>query len=235
MNKRIMAAAFSAAALGASAGDFSGIGALTQEEFRGLSRDLGAAFSYKGITPATPLGALGVDVGVEVTDTRLEHESLFSRAGAGSPSHLVVPKVHIHKGLPGGFDVGAFVGGTSQVSAALFGADVRYAVLDDGLATPAVGVRLSGTRATGLGELKVSTGALDVTVSKRFVALTPYAGGGVVRTWSSASGFGLQEERQNRGRFFGGVNLNLLAVNLAFEAEKSGDNTSLSAKLGLRF
>jgi hypothetical protein len=34
---------------------------------------------------------------------------------------------------------------------------------------------------------------------------------------------------------FGGVNVNLLAVNLAFEAEKMGDNVSLSAKLGWRF
>jgi len=31
------------------------------------------------------------------------------------------------------------------------------------------------------------------------------------------------------------VNLNLLAANLALEAEKMGDNTSLSAKLGFRF
>jgi hypothetical protein len=29
--------------------------------------------------------------------------------------------------------------------------------------------------------------------------------------------------------------VNLLAVNLAFEAEKMGDNVSLSAKLGWRF
>ena len=235
MKNRILAFAVSASALLAHAGDFPAIGTLTQDEFRGLSRDLGAAFSYKGITPATPLGVLGVDAGIEVTDTKLEHESAFSRAGAGSDSHLLVPKLHIHKGLPGGFDVGAFVGGSSQVSAALFGADLRYAVLDDGLATPAVGLRVSGTRATGLGDLKVSTAAVDVMASKRFVALTPYVGGGVVRTWSTATGAHLHEERQNQGRYFAGVNVNLLAVNLAFEAERAGDNTSLSAKLGLRF
>lgn len=235
MKKSIAAAAFSASALVASAGDFPTVGSLTQDEFRGLSRDLGAAFSYKGITPATPLGALGIDAGLEVTDTKLEHESFFSRAGAGRDSHLVVPKLHVHKGLPGGLDVGAFVGGASQVSAALFGADLRYALLDDGIATPALGVRASGTRATGLGDLRVSTAALDVMASKRFAALTPYAGAGTVRTWSSVSNSTLGKERQNQGRYFAGLNVNLLAVNLAFEAEKAGDNTSLSAKLGLRF
>jgi hypothetical protein len=56
-----------------------------------------------------------------------------------------------------------------------------------------------------------------------------------VRVQSSVSGSALAEERFNKSRVFGGVNLNLLAVNLAFEAEKLGSNTSLSAKAGWRF
>ena len=235
MNKSLIGAIAACCALSANAGDFPNIGAIGQDAFNGLSKDLGAAFSYKGITPAAPLGTLGFDAGVEITSTRLEHESAFSAAGAGSVSDVLVPKLHVHKGLPGGWDVGAFVGGTSDVSASLFGAEVRYAILDDGIATPAVGVRLSGTRAAGLGDLKVSTGALDVMASKKFTVLTPYVGGGVVRTWSSAANTGLSDVRQNQGRYFGGLAVTLLAVNVAFEAERQGDNTSLSAKLGLRF
>lgn len=235
MNKAFIAAVLSTCALAANAGDFPNIGTIGQDAFNGLSRDLGAAFSYKGITPATPLGTLGFDVGVEVTSTKLEHESAFSAAGAGSVSDLLVPKVHVHKGLPGGWDIGAFVGGASDVSASLFGADVRYALLDDGIATPAVAVRLSGTRATGLGDLKIGTGALDLMASKKFTILTPYVGGGVVRTWSSAASTALHDVRENQGRFFGGLAVTLLTVNVAFEAERQGDNTSLSAKLGLRF
>ena len=34
---------------------------------------------------------------------------------------------------------------------------------------------------------------------------------------------------------FGGLNVNLAALNIAFEAQKMGDNVSLSAKLGWRF
>jgi hypothetical protein len=221
--------------LTANAGDFPNIGTIGQDAFTGLSKDLGAAFSYKGITPATPLGTLGFDVGLEVTSTKLEHESAFSAAGAGSVSDLLVPKLHVYKGLPGGWDIGAFVGGVSDVSASLFGADVRYAILDDGIASPAVAVRLSGTRAGGLGDLKVSTGALDLMASKKFTVLTPYVGAGVVRTWASAGSTGLQDVRENQARYFGGLAVTLLAVNVAFEAERQGDNTSLSAKLGLRF
>lgn len=223
------------AALPAAAADFGSIGALAQGEFRSLAEDLGAAFSYKGVTPATPLGLSGFDVGVEVTTTSLEHSSIFRLAGAGGSSDLVIPKLHVHKGLWGRVDLGAFIGGASEVDATLFGAEARYALLEDGIATPAVGIRLSGTKASGVGDLRIATGALDVTVSKKFTLVTPYAGAGAVRVQSSVRGSGLAEESFNRSRVFAGVNVNLLAANLAVEAEKMGDNTSLSAKLGFRF
>ena len=223
------------AVLPCHAGDFGSIGNLAQDEFRAISRDLGAALAYKGVTPATALGPLGFDVGVEVTQTRMENSALFARAGAGGQSSLFIPKVHLHKGLFGGLDFGAFVAGAPEIDARLYGADLRYTVIDDGLATPAVGVRVSGSRATGLGDLKVSTAAMDLMVSKKFTLLTPYAGAGMVRIQSSANGTGLSEERINQGRVFGGLNVNLVAVNLAFEAEKMGANVSLSAKVGWRF
>lgn len=224
-----------AAAVPAQAADFPDIGELLQGEFRDLSRDLGAAFSYKGVTPATPLGTLGFDVGVEVTETRMEHSRLFALAGAGDTSRVVIPKLHAHKGLPLGFDVSAFVAGATDIDARLFGAGVRWTLADDGWVFPAVGIRASATRATGTGDLKLSTAAVDLMVSKKFTAVTPYVGAGTVRTQASVANSVLREERINESRVFAGVNLNLLAANLAFEAEKMGDNLSLSAKLGWRF
>jgi len=224
-----------AAVLPCRAGEFPDIGALAQDQFHALSRDLGAAFAYKGVTPATPLGTLGLDIGLVLTETRMERSSLFSLAGAGETSRLLVPKFHVNKGLPGGFDIGGFVAGAPDVNARLFGGELRYALMDDTLTTPAIGLRGSATRATGMGELKADTAAIDLVASKRFTALTPYVGGGVVRIRTSAEGTGLAEERFNQGRFFGGINVNLIALNLAFEAEKMGENLSLSAKLGWRF
>jgi len=235
--RRIAGTAFLAlaATVPAHAADFPDIGELLQGEFRDLSRDLGAAFSYKGVTPATPLGTLGFDVGVEVTETRMEHSRLFALAGAGDTSRVVIPKLHLHKGLPLGFDVSAFVAGATDIDARLFGAGVRWTLADDGWVFPAVGVRASATRATGTGDLRVATAAVDLMVSKKFTALTPYLGAGTVRTQASVANSVLREERINESRVFAGVNLNLLAANLAFEAEKMGDNLSLSAKLGWRF
>ena len=235
MINRILTLAFAASAWPAHAGDFSALDALTQEQFLRLSRDMGAVISYKGVTPATPLGITGFDVGVEVTDTRVEGSDAFSRAGAGGQSHVMVPKLHVYKGLFGGLDIGGFIGGAPEIGASVFGADLRYAILDDGLTSPALAVRLSGTKATGLGDLAVSTFAVDLMASKKFTLLTPYVGAGSVRVQSRANNTSLEEVTFNKGRVFGGLNMNLVAVNLAFEAEKMGGNTSLSAKLGFRF
>ena len=224
-----------AAAGSAGAADFSDLSLVPQREFRALSEDLAAAFAYRGITPATPLGPLGFDIGIGVTETKLENSSVFRLAGSSAGSSLLMPRVHLHKGLPGRFDVGAFVAGASEIDAKLFGAELRYAFLDDTLTTPALALRVAGTKATGTGDLSFSTASLDLLVSKKLTLLTPYGGGGVVRASSKAGGVGLAEERFNRTRFFVGLNVNLLAANIALEAEKMGDNTSLSAKLGFRF
>lgn len=233
--KFAVAAAAALLSTGAAAADFSSIGSLTQGEFHDLAEDLGAAFSYKGVTPATPLGVLGFDLGLEVSDTRLEHSSLLERAGGGSSSDIVVPKVHFTKGLPAGFDIGGFVGGSTQLDATLLGLELRYAVIDDTLTTPAVGLRLAGTHTSGMGDLSLYTASLDAMVSKRFTVFTPYAGIGAVRVAASAKNTGLSDETLTHGRGFLGAQFNFVGANLAFEAERMGSNTSLSAKVGIRF
>ena len=232
--KRFIAAALAALAFPAAAGDFTNLGALSQEEFRRVSEDLGAAFSYKGVTPAKRLGPAGFDIGVEVTQTDVENSSLFAKAGAGEQSTILVPKLHVNVGLFAGVDLGAFLGGSTDTGATVAGMDARFSLLEDGITTPAIALRLSGTRTNGM-EVRVGTVAADLMVSKTFTAITPYAGAGFARIASKPGGAALQEETFNKSRVFGGVNLNLAIVNLAIEAEKMGDNTSYSAKVGLRF
>jgi opacity protein-like surface antigen len=232
--KKILAAAAAAFVLPSYAGDFTNLGALSQQEFHLVSEDLGAAFSYKGVTPARRLGPIGFDVGVEVTQTRLENSALFAKAGAGDLGDVLVPKFHVNAGLFSGIDIGAFIGGTSDLDATVFGMDFRYAILEDTLTTPAVAVRLSGTRTNGMA-VQVGTVAADLMVSKTLTMLTPYAGAGIARVSSKASNGLLSDETFNKGRFFAGVNLNMGIANFAVEAEKMGDNASYSAKVGLRF
>ena len=56
-----------------------------------------------------------------------------------------------------------------------------------------------------------------------------------MRVQSTAHNTAFEEVTFNKGRVFGGLNMNLVGANLALEAEKMGGNTSLSAKVGIRF
>src|SRR5712692_4293232 len=74
-----------AVSLPAVAGDINNIQALSQPNFRLLSEDLGAALSYKPLTPTAPLGITGFDLGIAATSTKLQNSSVFASAGGGKP------------------------------------------------------------------------------------------------------------------------------------------------------
>lgn len=232
---RSIAALCIAAAPGAFAGNLDNIGSLAQEQFLKLSKDLGAVTSYKGVTPATPLGLVGFDLGVELTATNLENSSIFRQAGGSSSSSVLVPKLHIHKGLPFGFDIGAFISKVSDANISLIGAEARWELIDDGIAMPAVGLRIAGTKETGVGQVDLSTLSADIVLSKKLTLVTPFIGAGRVQVKSKPNIGGLREEKFNQSRIFAGLNANFAVVNVAVEAEKQGDATSLSAKAGWRF
>lgn len=208
-------------------------GLLGQAQFRALSEDLGGALSYKGVTPAAALGVTGFDLGVEVTSSQLQSTAAFQKATGTTNTSILVPKLHVAKGLPFGIDVAAFYSAIPTTGISLYGAELRYAVIDGGLAMPAVGVRGSFSKLAGINNWAFDTKAVDVSVSKGFAMLTPYAGVGSVWTNSSFTGLATESFRQNKK--FLGANLNLGLTNFAVEYDKTGSVPSYSAKLGFRF
>ncbi len=239
MKKSLSLLALAAAlAQPALAGDLSTLGTLSAAEFRTVSEDLGAAFSYKPLAPTEAQGITGFDIGFEVTGTDIgKSAAALRKAGASdSPMNtLMVSKVHAHKGLPMGFDVAAFMGNVSALNVNLVGAEVRYAILGGGIATPAVGVRGAYTHMNGANQLSLHTRSIDVSVSKGFAMLTPYAGIGQVWVDSTPETGTLAKESLSMGKLFAGVNVGLGLLNLAFEADQTGNTTTWGAKVGLRW
>jgi len=211
------------------------IGSLSQQQFRDLSADLGAALSYKAVTPAEPLGTLGFDLGLEVTSTTLKSDALQAASSDNAPSQLVIPKLHLHKGLPFGLNLGAFYTSVPSSNIGLAGAALSYAIVDGGILMPAIAIRGTYSQLTGVDGLELNTKGLELSVSKGFAMATPYAGIGTVRIDSRTNLPGLENESLSQAKKFVGINLNLGLINLAAEAEQTGDNTSTSAKIGLRF
>lgn len=220
----------------AQAADINSLILINQSEFRLLSEDLGAALSYKAVIPAEPLGLTGFDISLEGSSTKLEHANILKRATSGDAgSTLVVPKLHVHKGLPLGIDVGAFYSAVPDSNIKLWGAELRYALLKGGAATPALALRGSYSTLQGVSQLDFNTKGVDLSISKGFTLLTPYAGLGKV--WVNSTPVGvplLTSEDFSYSKLFAGVNLNFGLVNIAVETDKTGDATSYSVKFGWR-
>ena len=220
------------------AANISTLDQLLQAEFKLFSEDLGSALSYKPVTPAEPLGITGFDLGLEVTSTEMKNSALWTKATNGSSaiSSIIVPKLHVFKGLPLGIDIGAFYSAIPTTNIKLVGGELRYAILDGGVATPAVAIRGSMTKLSGVDQLSFSTKGVDLSISKGLAMFTPYAGVGRVWVDSTPNGVPLlKKETFQQSKFFVGGNLNFGLMNLAVEYDKTGSAQSYSAKLGFRF
>lgn len=222
-----------------AASDIDAIQTLSQEQFRLLSEDLGSTLSYKALIPAEPLGTTGFDIGIEVTATRLVNDTVLSQAvsSGDAPSTLIIPKIHVHKGLPFGFDIGVMGAVVPDSNISLWGAELRYAILKGGTASPALGLRASYSRLIGVDQLDLSTTGVDVSLSKGFAFVTPYIGGGVVwvRSIPDLPVPVLAAEEFSYGKYFVGVNMNFAVLNILLEADRTGEATSYGLKLGWRF
>lgn len=210
---------------------------IAQAEFRLLSEDLGAALSYHAQIPAEPLGITGFNIGVGVTATKMQNSAILQRATSDDAgSTIVVPTLRLHKGLPAGFDFGLTYASIPGSNITYTGGELRYAILQGGAASPAVAVRGSLTRLSGVDQLSMDTRGVDISISKGFAFLTPYAGIGRVWVESDPHGTGgLAKEKFSLTKAFVGIGMNFAVVNLNIQADKTGDASSYSLKLGWRF
>ena len=209
---------------------------LAQAQFRLLSEDLGAALSYHAQIPAEPLGITGFDIGVGVTATRMEHaEILQSATSDDADTTLYVPTIRLHKGLPAGFDIGLTYASIPGSNIRYTGGELRYAILKGGVASPAIGVRASVTKLSGVDQLAFDTRGVDVSISKGLGFLTPYAGIGRVWIESDPRGTSLSKEEFSLTKAFVGIGMNFALLNVNLQADRTGDASSYSLKLGWRF
>ena len=166
----------------AAAKDINFTTGLLQGQFKDLSKEAGAALAYHNVAPAGPLGITGFDAGVEVSAISIKKESAQwkSAFNQDAPDYLLIPRLRVRKGLPLGIDLGAMYAYVPDSNVKLFGFEVGKSILDGTAATPALGVRATYTRLTGVADLGLQTAGVDATISKGFVIVTPYVGGGML-------------------------------------------------------
>jgi hypothetical protein len=156
-------------------------------EYRDLTRDLAAALHFKQVAPAVPLGVRGFEVGVEVSATDIDDRAdYWSLVTDDPPDYLVIPKVHLLKGLPGRVDAEAMVTFLPSADLFLWGLAAKWTWLAGHDAVPAASLRVSVTDLSGVDELDFTTVGADVAAGPSLPWADPYVGTGVVWVTSEA-------------------------------------------------
>lgn len=210
--------------------------ALSQAQFESAARNLSAATHYKSIAPAESLGALGFDVGLEVSSTDIDG-MLFDQASDGDfkGSELIIPRLHAHKGLPFGFDIGASLSQVPDTEFSIIGGELRYALVEGNTLSPALGIRATYSQVEGASDFDLNSTGIELTISKGFLMLTPYAGAGIVRSTAKPRDIaGLTSDTYEQTKYYVGATFNI-GFALTAELEQTGDFRTYSAKAGIRF
>ncbi len=177
---------------------------------------------------AAPLGLVGFEVYADATyDGKFDDEPFVTTAVDGdfTGGFLSVARVGARKGLPGGVDIGLSYGQALGGDVKLLSAEISYALIKGGLLSPALSIRVTGTRSSGSDVYDLDQYGAELLLSKGFTVLTPYIGAGVVRSKGTldltlGSSF---EDTETRGVLYGGVTLNLLLPKITVEIEKAED------------
>jgi hypothetical protein len=212
-----------------------------QSDFRAVSKDIAAALSYKSLSPAAATGISGFGLGAVATYAPVNDKQAWrDLTGGRSVSALGMVGLSAAKGLPGKVDVGGFFAQVPSTDARMLGGEVRYAILPGGVATPALAVRVAHSRMSGVDDFGFRSTIADVSVSKGFTLLTPYAGVGRMFAKTSPSArtrerTGLHSESVDAFRAFAGLRVSLGLLALTPEYERIGSNDAFNLRLGLSF
>jgi hypothetical protein len=137
---------------------------------------------------------------------------------------LLIGRVGVRKGLPGKFNIGVSYGEVFDAGFDLGQVDLSWAWLKGSAVTPAVALRGSLARSLGGSDYDFEQYAVDISISKGFPLLTPYAGVALVRSESRLEG-GLPGglafvEESTDTVFFAGVRINLLLPKIIVAVEQ---------------
>lgn len=207
----------------------------SQGLYNDLVNELGTALNYKAFSPTNPLNTDGVEIDFGFTsNSQYQYkDDLRDTSADESSDSLYIPKVRIQKGLTPDLNVGAFYGTGEGNTIEEYGGELSYAIWNDRPAIPALAVRGSYAQLSSEDDIDLTAAGLEFSISKGFSALTPYGGVGAV--WIDGRSSNLEYDTSTIAKYFLGLNLNFGSVNFAAEADRTGENTSATAKVGVKF
>lgn len=241
MKKIFIAFAILMMATTALAGDIGfNTSQIIQGEFDSFVKEFGTAISFNPMAPAEPLGITGFDVAAEVMLTDISDSKGYwtKMVDDYNPQpYLPAPRLHLIKGLPFGIDVGAIYSAVPDSNIVLWGLEVKYAILEGSIATPALSIRGSYSQLDGVDDVDLNTQSIELMISKGILMLTPYAGVGVlwINGSENSSLVNFEDVNETLLKGLAGVQISPFPL-VAINAEAAfGDITQYGLKIAIRF
>ncbi|MGC8928260.1 MAG: hypothetical protein ACP5QK_10105 [Myxococcota bacterium] len=152
------------------------------EAFYKLANELGVAIAPKLLSPASTPGQAGFEIGVETSLTPINSTANYWKKSVegGQPSDmLTVGTFHLRKGFPQSFEVGTSVSYIFLSQMFLGGLEAKWSLNEGFYYVPDLGVRFAVNRLFNARDIDLTTGNLDVILSKTFgvggfMQITPY-------------------------------------------------------------
>jgi hypothetical protein len=218
--------------------DFSPV--IAQQDFTAIAEDLSASLGYKALGPAEAGGITGFSVGAFAAYAPTESPEAWQRVAGTKVDATGLVGLIASKGLPFDIDVGALYAEVPNTSASLTGFELRYALLAGSAVSPALALRASYSKLSGVDDFDFKSQGIDLSLSKGFLIASPYAGIGLVKTNMRLKGVtvtgGDNEEEVEETRLFAGLRLSLLPlIAITPEFERVGKVSSYNLRVGVSF
>ena len=165
--------------------------------YRVVMRQLAAAMTAVNLAPPETLGhaAFAISADLQVvnidnatvggSEVRLPLEGDFK-------GPLLIPSVHIRKGLPWSFELGARVGWIEKSRMPVGTLELKFAINEGFTYLPDIGIRAHINKLLNSRDFDLTTGGFDLGLGKQFaiggmITVTPYAGWNLAFVGSSTS------------------------------------------------
>jgi hypothetical protein len=222
------AVALAAAIMPAVAGaqDFTLRPGYTQEQLEALAGEVGSDLRFRQLGDTMTLGRGNVDLSVQFAETRLDDSR-------GAWNHTrVVARVGVNDRV----DIGAWGGLNPNSDYGLVGVDTKILLLREGWSPVSIAVRPSLTSLVGPSDVWIGTTSVDLSVSRAFGPLSPYAGVAARSSiaFERTADVDLDPADAGGTSSFAGVAYRWRSLSLAGEVE-NGENVSYGFRIGTRF
>ncbi|MFC1855683.1 hypothetical protein ACFL2A_04005, partial [Thermodesulfobacteriota bacterium] len=201
-----------------------------REELKRITKEIGHAISIPTMSSADPYGLTGFSIGVEASTYKLEEAK-----DVLDDTSMVMTRAHVIKGLPFDIDVGLEYSKAYSSNIRAFGGELRWAPLTDGVATPAIGLRVTHSKLGGVDNFNLQTTTFGAEVSKSIVGVvTPFAGAQYLSSKGEVTNSTWGSVTENDTALFVGFNVSLLIIDITLQADYA-ENTMYTAQFGVGF